>query len=164
MNCGAAGGSRVGVVTAPSPSFGRSVNPISTRGADYANHITKCLPLGFSHLPMALKLVIKCHTIGVKTSKNSLSTLSIKYFMNKGRLSFVFQGHAIRGLNFKPLKIHYPPFENVIFNNVFHGWSLAFCVSFFFCCFLINKYDIGRVVCAPLFDEHVCFLVVFKTA
>ena len=34
--------------------FGRSVNPISTRGADYARHITTCPPPGFSDLPMAL--------------------------------------------------------------------------------------------------------------
>ena len=39
----------------PPPVFGRSVNPISTRGgAHYAHHITKCHP-GFSDLATALK-------------------------------------------------------------------------------------------------------------
>ena len=33
--------------------FGRSVNPISTGGANYANHITTGTP-GFSDLPTAL--------------------------------------------------------------------------------------------------------------
>ena len=44
---GAAGGAM-----AP-PDFGRSVNPISTRGTDYANLITNGTP-GFSDLPTAL--------------------------------------------------------------------------------------------------------------
>ena len=35
------------------PDFGRSVNPISTRGTDYAHLITACTP-GFSDLPTAL--------------------------------------------------------------------------------------------------------------
>ena len=35
------------------PDFGRSVNPISTRVADYAHHITTGLP-GFTDLPTAL--------------------------------------------------------------------------------------------------------------
>ena len=35
------------------PDFGRSVNPISTRGTDYANLITTGTP-GFSDLPTAL--------------------------------------------------------------------------------------------------------------
>ena len=39
----------------PIPVFGRSVNPISTRGAHYAHHITTCFPPpGFSDLVMAL--------------------------------------------------------------------------------------------------------------
>ena len=38
---------------APPSVFGRPVNPISTRGADYAHHITTC-PLGFSVLLTAL--------------------------------------------------------------------------------------------------------------
>ena len=37
----------------PSPHFGRLVNHISTRGADYAIHITTC-PHGFSDFPMSL--------------------------------------------------------------------------------------------------------------
>ena len=36
------------------PDFDRSVNPISTRGADYPHHITTG-PLGFSDLPTALE-------------------------------------------------------------------------------------------------------------
>ena len=35
------------------PDFGRSVNPISTRGTDYAHLITTGIP-GFSDLPTAL--------------------------------------------------------------------------------------------------------------
>ena len=35
------------------PDFGRSVNPISTRGTDYAHLITTGTP-GFSNLPTAL--------------------------------------------------------------------------------------------------------------
>ena len=35
------------------PDFGRSVNPISTRGTDYAHLITNGTP-GFSDLPTAL--------------------------------------------------------------------------------------------------------------
>ena len=39
------------------PDFGRSVNPISTRGTDYAHLITTGTP-GFSDLPTALAYVI----------------------------------------------------------------------------------------------------------
>ena len=42
----------MGVPGAP-PDFGRSVNPFSTRGADYAHLITTGTP-GFSELPTAL--------------------------------------------------------------------------------------------------------------
>ena len=35
------------------PDFGRSVNPISTRGADYAHHSTTCPP-GFLTLAASL--------------------------------------------------------------------------------------------------------------
>ena len=35
---------RGGGAVAPFPEFGRSVNPISTRGADYAHHSTTCPP------------------------------------------------------------------------------------------------------------------------
>ena len=42
------------------PDFDRWVNPISTSvcegGGDYAHHITKCPPSGFSDLPTALVL------------------------------------------------------------------------------------------------------------
>ena len=41
-----------GGVMAP-PDFGKSVNPISTRGTDYSHHITIC-HTGFSDLPTAL--------------------------------------------------------------------------------------------------------------
>ena len=41
-----------GVAMAP-PDFGRSVNPISTRGTDYAHLISTGTP-GFSDLPTAL--------------------------------------------------------------------------------------------------------------
>ena len=39
------------------PDFGRSVNPISTRGADYAPHITIGTP-GFSDLLTALHCTV----------------------------------------------------------------------------------------------------------
>ena len=39
------------------PEFGSSVNPITTRGADYAHHITASPP-GFENLAVALKLWI----------------------------------------------------------------------------------------------------------
>ena len=35
------------------PEFGSSVNPIPTRGADYAHHITACSP-GFENLTASL--------------------------------------------------------------------------------------------------------------
>ena len=35
------------------PEFGSSVNPISTRGADFAHHITACPP-GFENLAASL--------------------------------------------------------------------------------------------------------------
>ena len=38
------------------PDFDRSVNPISTRGADYAHH-SNTSPPGFSDLAMALLLI-----------------------------------------------------------------------------------------------------------
>ena len=38
------------------PDFGRSVNPISTRGTDYAHLITSGTP-GFSDLPTALHYI-----------------------------------------------------------------------------------------------------------
>ena len=37
------------------PVFGRTVNPISTRGAHYAHRITKCHP-GFSDLATGLSM------------------------------------------------------------------------------------------------------------
>ena len=40
----------------PPPDFGRSVNPISTRGADYAHHSTTCPP-GFLALAAPLLLI-----------------------------------------------------------------------------------------------------------
>ena len=39
------------------PEFGSSVNPIATRGADYAHHITACPP-GFENLTASLHLVV----------------------------------------------------------------------------------------------------------
>ena len=36
------------------PEFGSSVNPITTRGADYAHHITACPP-GFENLTVSLQ-------------------------------------------------------------------------------------------------------------
>ena len=44
---------RAGGAAAP-PDFGRSVNPISTRGADYAHHSTTCPP-GFLTLAASLR-------------------------------------------------------------------------------------------------------------
>ena len=46
------------------PGYGRSVNPISNRGAYHAQHITTC-PSGFSDLPTALWVAFdtsKAHT------------------------------------------------------------------------------------------------------
>ena len=43
----------LGMCAMAPPDFGRSVNPISARRADYAHHITTC-PSGFSDLPTAL--------------------------------------------------------------------------------------------------------------
>ena len=43
---------------APPPVFGRTVNPISTRGTDYAHHSTEC-PTGFSDLATALVLNVQ---------------------------------------------------------------------------------------------------------
>jgi len=40
------------------PEFGSSVNPIPTRGADYAHHITDCPP-GFENLAASLNNIIK---------------------------------------------------------------------------------------------------------
>ena len=37
------------------PEFGTSVNPIPTKGADYAHQIAAC-PLGFENLPASLYL------------------------------------------------------------------------------------------------------------
>ena len=36
------------------PNFNRSVNPISTKGADYTHHIKLALPFGFLDLPPGL--------------------------------------------------------------------------------------------------------------
>ena len=52
MFCRAVGTPGAGGAPAP-PIFGRSVNPISIRGADYARHFTMCPP-GFSDLRIAL--------------------------------------------------------------------------------------------------------------
>ena len=41
------------------PEFGSSVNPIPTRGADYAHHITACPP-GFENLTASLNTEEKC--------------------------------------------------------------------------------------------------------
>ena len=40
-------------ITLPPLHIGRSVNPISTREADYANHMTTC-PTRFADLPISL--------------------------------------------------------------------------------------------------------------
>ena len=42
----------------PPPDFGRSVNPIQTRGADYAHRITACPP-GFENLTASLCRYVK---------------------------------------------------------------------------------------------------------
>ena len=54
------------------PIFGKSVDPISTRGADYAHLITTVPPPGFSDLPTAL-----CKLHGVGTRKRSKVTIII---------------------------------------------------------------------------------------
>ena len=41
------------------PEFGSSVNPIPTRGADYAHHITACPP-GFENLTAPLHAYVHC--------------------------------------------------------------------------------------------------------
>ena len=58
----------VGGAMAP-PDFGRSVNPISTRGTDYAHLITIGTP-GFSDLPTALQLAIEETCILLAVKKN----------------------------------------------------------------------------------------------
>ena len=45
----------LGGFTPPPPIFGQTVNPISTRGADYAHHSTSS-PLGFSDHATALSI------------------------------------------------------------------------------------------------------------
>jgi hypothetical protein len=45
------------------PEFGSSVNPITTRGADYAHHITASPP-GFGNPAAALKHELKCQFSG----------------------------------------------------------------------------------------------------
>ena len=65
------------------PDFGRSVNPISTRGTDYAHLITTGTP-GFSDLPTAL---------GPDDSKvfNNLHTsLTVKFVVLNLVLSTIF--------------------------------------------------------------------------
>ena len=43
--------------------FGKLVNPISTRGVDYAHQITtRPLPPGFSELPTALLYLLELHS------------------------------------------------------------------------------------------------------
>ena len=59
------------------PVFGRSVNPISTRGADYAHHITAGTP-GFSDLPTALH-----STRYFKIYETLIFTFYLFYFQSK---------------------------------------------------------------------------------
>ena len=51
------------------PDFGRSVNPISTRGTDYAHLITTGTP-GFSDLPTALYLNIVPYFVDITFFNN----------------------------------------------------------------------------------------------
>ena len=53
----------------PFQDFSRSVNPISTKGADYAHHITTWPPHEFSDLPTAL----------LQTTHKGGSDVNIKY-------------------------------------------------------------------------------------
>ena len=48
------------------PDFGRSVNPISTRGTDYAHLITTGTP-GFSDLPTALNRAVSDQSVAIAT-------------------------------------------------------------------------------------------------
>ena len=50
------------------PEFGVSVNPIPTRGADYAHHITAC-PSGFENLTASLRGGLCCQSKGQLISK-----------------------------------------------------------------------------------------------
>ena len=65
---GASGGA--GGACAP-PVIGRSVNPISTRWADYAHLFTTC-PSGFSYLATALRDWTKGTQICIRLEKTNL--------------------------------------------------------------------------------------------
>ena len=66
------------------PKFGSSVNPIPTRGADYAHHITACPP-GFENLTASLSLSYILFQIGTKAplkSHNPTISFTIFNFLN----------------------------------------------------------------------------------
>ena len=63
------------------PVFGRSVNPISTRGAHYAHHITTCHP-GFSDLATALVGERNVQVNQMKTVGNWEWTCSFIYLIS----------------------------------------------------------------------------------
>ena len=62
------------------PEFGSSVNPITTRGADYAHHITACPP-GFENPAASLYNVKTCRQINeaviLYTSSRSFACLQV---------------------------------------------------------------------------------------
>ena len=54
QGCRSRGGGAFWQISYGTPGFGRLVNPISTRRADYARYITIVAPSGFLDLPTAL--------------------------------------------------------------------------------------------------------------
>ena len=69
------------------PDFARSVNPISTRGTDYAHLITTCTP-GFSDLPTALyyRHYLHCQLKICAPPQAIGKTMSYKEFTKKKEL------------------------------------------------------------------------------
>ena len=63
------------------PGFGKSVNPISTRGTDYAHYYTTCpLPPGISKLPTALHCTGKAECGNLHRARFMCSVHTIKTF------------------------------------------------------------------------------------
>ena len=84
------------------PVFGRFVNPISTRGTGYANHIIKCPPSGFSDLHTALHVHWHTLMLFVKFQSGNWAT-----------------HHFLNGHNDKPTKIGHN-FRLMIFESLFY--------------------------------------------
>ena len=69
------------------PEFGVSVNPITTRGADYAHRITVCPP-GFENLAASLQYNSKRAYSGLKAKKVSFVKACCSDCMNRNFLCF----------------------------------------------------------------------------